>query len=41
MLLKYIYSFLSRKINRQKLDTQLNILEKNQRQKNKFSEHFF
>jgi hypothetical protein len=41
MLLKYIYSFLSRKINRQKKDAQLNILEKNQRQKNKFSEYFF
>ena len=38
MLLKYIYSFLSRKIFVQKYDAQLKILEKNQRQKNEFSE---
>ncbi len=42
MLLKYIYSFLSRKINRwKKINTQLNIVEKKQWQKNKFYKFFF
>ncbi len=34
MLIKYIYSFLSRKIFVKKYDAQLKILEKKQRQKN-------
>ena len=41
MLLKYIYSFLSRKIFVENYDAQLKILEKKQQQKIKFSEYFF
>ena len=41
MLLKYNYSFLSRKIFVENYDAQLKILEKKQQQKIKFSEYFF